>query len=216
VTEPRLPATHLAPYRRDDLLVLRRLFQSRGVAQIRAWTDEVPSHPEVPGAGYMVYGETSLTKPGRRLISRSENSYPHHAGFRALFDGGKLLDAVSQLLGEPAVPFKDKINFNTAGGDGFRPHQERQPGWSVYARLLVTALVSIDEATPENGCLELAAGHHRRGLIGEEWKPLTEAHLSGAAFAAHPTSPGDVVFFDASVPTSRGRTARRRPAASST
>ena len=213
MTEPL--ATQLEAYRRDDLLVLRRLSESRGIAQIRAWTDEVPSHPEGPGAGYMVYGETSLTKPGRRRISRSENFYARHAGSKALFDGGKPLDAVSQLLGEPAVLFKDKINFNTAGGDGFRPRPNQQAGWSVYARLFVTALVSIDEATPENGGLELAAGHHRRGLIGEEWKPLTEANLSAVQFAAHPTSPGDVVFFDSSVPTSRVRIARPRPAASS-
>ena len=213
MTEPL--ATQLEAYRRDDLLVLRRLSESRGIAQIRAWTDEVPSHPEGPGAGYMVYGETSLTKPGRRRISRSENFYANHAGFKALFDGGKPLDAVSQLLGEPAVLFKDKVNFNTAGGDGFRPRPDQQAGWSVYARLFVTALVSIDEATPENGGLELAAGHHRRGLIGEEWKPLTEANLSAVQFAAHPTSPGDVVFFDSYVPISRGRTARPRPVASS-
>src|SRR5262249_6417859 len=155
------------------------------------WTDEVQRWPEVPGT-YMVYGEPSLTEPGRRLINRIENFYPYHAGFKALFDGAALAGRVSELLGEPAVLFKDKINFKMAGGDGFKAHQDQQAGWSVYASLFVTALVAIDETTVENGCLELAAGHHTRGLIGREWTPLTEEETRGMAFLPFPAQPGDV------------------------
>ncbi len=36
-----------------------------------------------------------------------------------------------------------------------------------------TPLADIDAATPENGCLEIAAGHHKRGMIGERWRPLS-------------------------------------------
>jgi 2-aminoethylphosphonate dioxygenase len=200
---PFTPA-ELAAYRRDGFLVVRHAFTAHQVTQLRAWTDEVQAYPELPGAGYMIYGEPSLTEPGRRLINRVENFYPAHAGFKALFDGEALLGRAAALLGEPAVLFKDKINFKLAGGDGFKPHQDQQAGWSVYARLFVTALVAIDPATPENGCLELAAGQHTRGMIGEEWKPLTEAELRGVEFVASPTAPGDVVFFDSYVPHRSG------------
>ena len=204
-----MPARHVTPaelaaYRRDGFLVVRQAFTPAEVIQLRAWTDEVQAYPEVPGAGYMMYGETSLADPGRRLINRLENFYPSHAGFKALFDGDALLGRVSELLSEPGVLFKDKINFKMPGGDGFKPHQDQQAGWSVYARLFVTALVSIDAATAENGCLEVAAGQHTRGLIGDEWKPLTEEHLRGVAFTPYPTAPGDVVFFDSYVPHQSG------------
>ena len=126
------------------------------------------------GARVHGLGEKSLQDPDRRLINRVENFYPYHAGFKALFDGDKLLGIVNDLFAEPAVLFKDKINFKLAGGDGFKPHQDQQAGWSVYAPLFVTALVAIDDATEANGCLELAAGHHTRGLIGREWAPLTD------------------------------------------
>jgi 2-aminoethylphosphonate dioxygenase len=41
-------------------------------------------------------------------------------------------------------------------------------------------------------------------MIGEEWKPLTEAELTGVEFVACPTAPGDVVFFDSYVPHRSG------------
>jgi ectoine hydroxylase-related dioxygenase (phytanoyl-CoA dioxygenase family) len=109
------------------------------------------------------------------------------------------------------VLFKDKINFKLAGGDGFKPHQDQQAGWSVYAPLFVTALVAIDDATEANGCLELAAGHHTRGLIGREWAPLTDDDLRGVDFVPYPTAPGDTVFFDSYVPHRSGPNLSHEP-----
>jgi hypothetical protein len=199
---PRFSAAQHAAYRRDGFLVARGLFGAAEAAALRAYTDEVQGWPEVPGR-WMVYGETSLTEPGRRLWNRIEDFYPHHDGFRRLFDD-RLLPAASELFAEPAVLFKDKINFKLAGGDGFKPHQDQQAGWSVYASLFITALVAIDEATVDNGCLELAAGQHTRGLIGPEWKPLDDAQTGGMTFVACPTRPGDAVFFDSYVPHRSG------------
>lgn len=193
----------LAPYARDGFVVVRGLFSPSEAAAIRAWTDEVQAWPEIPGT-YMIYGEQSLAEPGKRLINRVENFYPYHQGFRALFDGDKLLGRVSELFREPAVLFKDKINFKMPGGDGFKPHQDHQAGWSIYASLFVTAVVAIDEATAENGCLELAPGHHTRGLVGREWAPLTEAEMAGMAFVPYPANPGDAIFFDSFVPHRSG------------
>ena len=189
MTSRLLSHAELADYGRDGFLVCRGLFRPEEVAELRRATDEIQAWPELPGA-WMVYGEQSLREPGRRLVNRIENFYPHHPGFKAVFDGDKLLGRVADLLGEPAVLFKDKINFKLPGGGGFEPHQDQQAGWSVYAPLFVTALVAIDGATQANGCLELAAGHHTRGLIGPEWAPLSEATLRGVDFVPYPTEPG--------------------------
>ncbi|MFI5007860.1 MAG: phytanoyl-CoA dioxygenase family protein [Solirubrobacterales bacterium] len=198
-----LSAQELAGYRRDGFLVCRGLFGPGEVAELHRATEEVQAWPEQPGV-WMVYGEKSLREPGRRLTNRIENFYPYHPGFKAIFDGDKLLGRVNDLLGEPAVLFKDKINFKLGGGDGFKAHQDQQAGWSVYASLFVTALVAIDDATEANGCLELAAGHHTRGLIGPEWAPLSEQALQGVEFVPYPTRPGDTVFFDSFVPHRSG------------
>jgi 2-aminoethylphosphonate dioxygenase len=193
-----LSAEQHAGYRRDGFLVLPRLFTPVEAASFGRWTEEVTAWPEVPGR-HMVYWESHRAEPERRVRNRIENFQPYHEGFRSLF-AGPLAEVAAALLGGPVALFKDKINFKMPGGSGFEPHQDQQAGWSVYAPLFVTALVSIDAATLENGCLELAPGHHRRGLVGAEWRPLGEAEMAGMAFIACPTQAGDAVFFDSYVP----------------
>ena len=198
-------------FRRDGFVVVPGLFDEAEIREISAWTDDLQGRPEEPGR-CMMYFEQSLLRPGERVLQRIENFCPFHAGFAALCDGEKLRGSVSRLIGEPAVLFKDKINFKLPGGDGFKPHQDQQAGWSTYADLFVTAMVSIDDTTAENGCLELAAGHHTRGLLGDEWKPLTADDMRRFGAVRVPTRAGDVVFFDSYTPhaSEANLTAERR------
>ena len=148
----------------------------------------------------MVYREPSLLDPAAQVVQRIEDFCPHHPRFDALINGGRLQAAVEQLLGGPAVLFKEKINFKMPGGAGFEAHQDQQAGWSRYAQLFVTAMVSIDPATIENGCLEMATAARQMGLIGREWAPLTDADMAAFDLVPVPTDPGDVLFFDSYAP----------------
>jgi hypothetical protein len=196
---PESERATLEVFRRDGFVVVPGLFDEDETRRISAWTDELQGQPEVPGR-CMMYFEPSLLHPGERVLQRIENFCPFHAGFAALCDGEKLRGFASRLFGEPAVLFKDKINFKLPGGDGFKPHQDQQAGWSVYADLFITAMVSIDPTTEENGCLELAAGHHTRGLVGDEWTPLAAADMRRMGGRPVPTQAGAVVFFDSYTP----------------
>jgi len=201
--QPRGPLTadHVALFERDGFVVVRGLYDQAEMRQLTAWTDEVQALPEVSGR-HMMYFEKSLIDQSR-VLNRLENFAPYHRGFERLFTG-KMQDAVAQLLGAPAVLFKDKINFKMSGGDGFKPHQDQQAGWSAYTDFFITALVSIDEATMENGCLELVAGYHDKGLVAEEWKPITDQQAAAMNPIPYPTKPGDVVFFDSYAPHGSG------------
>ncbi len=199
VDTKRLSEAQIEQFQCDGFFIARGAFDAATMARIEAWTDEVQNWPETPGR-HMMYFEPSLKEPGKRVLNRLENFYPYHESFAALFESDEIQGVASQLLGEPAVLFKDKINFKMPGGDGFRGHQDQQAGWGTYAPYFVTAMVSIDAATMENGCLELIAGRHRDGIIGKEWEPLTDADLDGIHFVPYPTDPGDVVFFDSFAP----------------
>ena len=182
--------------RHDGYLVVRNFVNVNQLAELLQWTAQLQESPEVSGR-HWVYHEDSVTTPGRRVIQRIENFCPYHAGFDQFIRGGALARWTGALMGGPVVLFKDKINFKMPGGAGFKAHQDQQAGWSAYAPLFVTAMVTLDAATLENGCLEVAAGRHREGLIGEQWKPLEEQGLS---LRPVPTAAGDVIFFDSFVP----------------
>jgi ectoine hydroxylase-related dioxygenase (phytanoyl-CoA dioxygenase family) len=198
-----LTPKQIETFHRDGFVYAPGFFSAEDMRSITAWTEEVTAWPEKAGR-HMVYHEDSLIDPGTRVVQRIEDVTPFHGGFRALFTQGRMGAAVSALLGEPATLFKDKINFKMPGGDGFKAHQDAQAGWNVYAKYYITALVSIDAATVENGCLEMAAGWHRKGLVGDEWTPLGEGETSGMKFVSYPTSPGDAMFFDSYAPHRSG------------
>lgn len=193
-------ANQIQAFRRDGYVLVPGFFDAHDMRRITAWTDEVAEWPEVPGK-YMMYFEQSKLDPAMRILCRMEDFEPYHRNFSRLLTSGNMPDAVSDLFGENAVLFKDKINFKMPGGDGFKAHQDVQAGWDSYASLHITALVTVDPCTLENGCLEMAARHHNRGLIGEKWKPLDENALE---YLMLPTQPGDVVFFDSFAPHRSG------------
>jgi ectoine hydroxylase-related dioxygenase (phytanoyl-CoA dioxygenase family) len=185
-------------FERQGWVAVPSFYAAGEVATIQQYTDELSALPEVSGA-QMVYREDSRNRPGERIVQRVEDFCAHHAGFNALIHG-RLKQAVEGLLGEAAVLFKEKINYKLPGGAGFEPHQDQQAGWSSYAPLFVTALVSIDATTLANGCLELALGARRERLMGAEWQPLSAQQLAGVELVPVPTLPGDVLFFDSFAP----------------
>ncbi|MDX1379927.1 MAG: phytanoyl-CoA dioxygenase family protein [Xanthomonadales bacterium] len=192
----------VAAFRRDGFLVVRGMYDADEMREILAWTREIEHAPERPGGTWMYFEQSKAD--GSRILSRVENFVPHHEGFRRLITTRKMQQAVSELFGEPAVLFKDKINFKLPGGDGFKPHQDVQAGWDDFASLHITAMVAIDATNEANGSLEMLPGMHDRGLLAEKWAPLPEGHEQGREYVAVHCAPGDAVFFDSYAPHRSG------------
>lgn len=118
---------------------------------VASWAGAIESWP----VGTHVWGQYAEQIADRVAVCRTENVSACHPGVAALVEG-PLGELATGTLGEPAVAFKDKINYKHPGGAGFRPHQDRlaYPG---VGRVL-SILVAIDECTTESGCLWLAEG----------------------------------------------------------
>lgn len=144
----------------------------------------------------MAYYETSTENQNIRILSRVEKFTDYHNEFKNLATSERLLSVLEDLMGGPCILFKDKINFKRPGGGGFRPHQDVQARWDQFVKYTMNVMISTDRSTPENGCLEVASGHHKRGLIGKYDRPLEGSDLDGMKFEMIPTDVGDVLFFD--------------------
>ena len=193
-----LSKQQIEQFHRDGFLLVRAMYNPHEMEDISQWTDEVATSRERPGH-YMMYFESSKTD-GSRIISRIEDFVSFHQGFAELITRRRMQQAVSDLLAEPAVLFKDKINFKLPGGDGFKEHQDVQAGWDDYAKLHITAMVAIDETNENNGSVEMIPGMHKQGLLGEMWAPLTDADTAIASYEPVHCQPGDAVFFDSYAP----------------
>lgn len=189
----------MADFERDGFVVIRGMYSASEIAEMSGWIDDLVARKPEKGK-WMPYFEDSKLEPGKKILSRLEKFAEFHEGFGRMVAEERMAGRVSELLGAPAVLFKEKVNFKLPGGDGFKAHQDIQPGWDDYADYFISVLVTIDPSTVENGCLELAAGHHKRGLIGRKWQPMEGKELDGITFVQYPMEPGDVAFFDCFVP----------------
>jgi ectoine hydroxylase-related dioxygenase (phytanoyl-CoA dioxygenase family) len=197
-----LSTEQVEQFHRDGFLLVRGMYDADEVAEIAAWTEQVASSPEVPGRDWKYFEQSQAD--GSRILCRIENFVPFHDGFAGLITRRRMQQAVSELFGEEAVLFKEKINFKMPGGDGFREHQDVQAGWDDYAKLHITAMVAIDETNAENGSLEMIPGMHKQGVLGEMWAPLTDEDTQRVPYQAVHCQPGDAVFFDSFAPHRSG------------
>ena len=180
-------------------LVVRDFFAPTEVSALPKWIDDICQLPLEKGK-QMVYLEEKETTAGKRPINRIEKFVDVHARMNAFLRDSDLPRCVGQLLGEPVVLFKEKVNFQPAGGGGIAAHQDVQAGWLTYAKEFISVAVTIDESTLQNGCTEIDMNWRSGGLIGNLWEPLSEKELTQLKFEGVPTKLGDVIFFDGFVP----------------
>ena len=193
-----LTELQIKKYQDDGFLLLKKFFSKEEmepvIKSINKFSEVSYNFWEV--GKEIVYYETSNENENERILCRVEKYVDYHPEFQKLASSNKILSALQDLMGGPCVLFKDKINFKRPGAGGFRPHQDVQARWDDFVKYTMSIMISTDQSTPENGCLEVAPRQHKRGIIGKYDKPLAGDDLNGMKFEMVPTEIGDVLFFD--------------------
>ncbi|HKI74140.1 MAG TPA: phytanoyl-CoA dioxygenase family protein, partial [Pseudomonadales bacterium] len=140
-----------------------------------------------------------------RQLCRIENFIPYDKTMARVASGAATLNLLGMLMNEPAVLFKEKINFKLPGGNGFTEHQDA-PAFTTFGHdYHITMMLSIDASTVQNGCLEVVPGGHRSGLLTTEPDLTIACDLrDDMAWTPVPTLPGDLLFFDSYLPHRSG------------
>lgn len=187
--------------------LLTETLDAVGVALLRQWVDEVASWSD--GGPWLHHRELTLDGP---KLCRSENFVPFHEGFRGLLTSGALLDTASALLGEPAVLYKEKINYKLPGGAGYSPHQDA-PAYR-FVDVHVSCMLAVDDATVENGCLEVAPARHHELLPTDDTGCVRPDVADELPWSAVEVRAGQTLWFHSRTPhrsgpnrSSRGRRA---------
>lgn len=167
------------------------------VPALQAWVDEVAAWPD--GAGDWLH-HREATDDGPKLC-RSENFVPYHEHLRDLL-AVRLAATASHLLGEPAVLYKEKINYKLVGGAGYSPHQDA-PAYPFVATH-VSCMVAVDDATLDNGCLEVVSGMHAELLPTDERGCIPADLAATLAWEPVPISAGQTLWFHSRTPHRSG------------
>jgi 2-aminoethylphosphonate dioxygenase len=170
----------------DDLLEV-------GVDELQTEVDRVAAIDE----GGTVLQHFELTDSGRQL-ARSEDFTPVSPLLFALLRRGAVPDVAGQLMNEPVLLYKEKVNYKAPGGAGFAPHQDK-PAYPFVNKVL-SAMVAVDDATVENGCLWVVDGRHQDVLAQDDRGCIAAAVVDQLEWHEVALAAGEVLFFDALTP----------------
>ena len=194
-------------YEAEGFLVLSGYLDAPTVADLAREADDlltrigpiVPENPRIQvdeiGGGYRV----------RQLwpvIDVSE-------AFARLAADERITGLFRSLFGDTPVLFEDKLNYKYPGGGSPFPMHQDYGYWQGHSPDLTTAMIYLDAADAENGCLEVVPGAHKRGLLerGEMRisARITDHHIEAETLdpaTAVPVSgpPGTLILFSGFAP----------------
>ena len=190
-------AASVEHFRTDGWLLTDTLGPDGGDA-VRAWVEEVAAWDD-DGGDWLHHRE--LTEHGPALC-RTENFTPSHPGLHDLLRTGAMVGIAGALLGEPAVLYKEKINYKLPGGAGYAPHQDA-PAYP-FISTHVSCMVAVDDATADNGCLEVVSGAHHEVLPTDDGGCIRADVVAALDWVTVPVRAGQTLWFHSRTPHRSG------------
>ncbi len=195
-TRTGLSAEQMKFWRQNEYLQISSYFDPIDTRRMIDWVEDIARWPLVEGK-YLNYYELIENEP---CLSRTENFLPYHSEFNAFIRSSGIFEMVAEILEEPVVLFKEKINYKYPGTGAYPPHQDVHAydtspyAFQPYHR---NVTIFLDGATEENGCMELGSGYSKNTVL--ERHPngaLLEDEVQKLDWKPIPCPAGSVFIFD--------------------
>ena len=187
-------AIDLAAWDRAGFLHVSGFLQEAQLDNLRQSVDAISA---CRNGEHEVMQHYEMTDGGVR-ICRSEHLIEGFELLRALLTDGPMGVMAGTLLGGDALLYKEKINYKLAGGAGFAPHQDA-PAYP-FVDTHVTCMLAIDDATIDNGCVEVVAGMHAEVLPMDDRGCIVPSLVESMRWTPMPIQSGDLLWFHSKCP----------------
>lgn len=195
----------------NSYLVFKGVFADE-IARISNWVEDTSRWP-LDMSKYLNFYE--MNDPNQ--LSRIENFVPFHEGLGDLLTNPEIQNVVSELMGEEAILYKDRINFKAPGGGAHSAHQDGVAYESGSLRAFdpnvvpyISILIGVDPATKENGCLEIVPNWALGDLTilpmespdpdHPNFSKMAQSTEDELEWVKLETEPGDVILFTERLP----------------
>jgi ectoine hydroxylase-related dioxygenase (phytanoyl-CoA dioxygenase family) len=192
-------------YRNEGFVVVERLFDAADLARVDATIRQMTEQALAGGDFSKVLELEPQPVDGKRVPRRIFNPYDQHETFRALAQDPRLLDKIESLIGGDFNLQHSKLNMKPVKvGSPVEWHQDM----AYFPHTnddLVTTLVYLDDATEENGCLQVLPRHHTHyfnhaGPDGRFAGMITENLADFGKPRSLPAPAGSVIFMHCITP----------------
>jgi phytanoyl-CoA hydroxylase len=201
----------VARYRETGCLAVRRAFNAREVSAALAGLVDLimGANPAFKGVWFEAKAKDILQTLGPEQRQDAVRKIGAFVDFdprlKAISGHAALLGVVRTLLGggEPAM-FQDMALIKPPRLGREKPwHQDKAYFEFPISTPVVGVWIALDEATIENGCMQVLPGRHREGPIvhfqRRDWQ-ICDKMILGTKSAAVPLKPGGALLFDGMLP----------------
>jgi phytanoyl-CoA hydroxylase len=203
--EHALTDEHIDQYHNEGYLVVERLFEANDLARVDATIHQLTNQALSGGDFSKILELEPEPVDGQRVPRRIFSPYDQHETFRELAHDPRLLDPIESLIGGHFNLQHSKLNMKPAKvGSAVEWHQDL----AYFPHTnddLVTTLVYLDDATEENGCLQVLPRHHTHyfehaGADGRFAGMITEDLSDFGKPRSLPAPAGSVIFMHCITP----------------
>ena len=191
-SQATITAVDLVHYHSHGWVLLNDLAPHE-VEELRSWVHDIEHWP--PSEKFLRHEELTHHGPKVARIEYFSHLHDHMGDF---LSRNQMLDNASALLGETAVLYKEKINFKLSGGAGWTAHQDA-PAYP-FVKNHISCMVAIDDATIDNGCLEVVSGAHATVLPMDEKGCITPAVEESLVWEPVELRAGQTLWFHSRTP----------------
>lgn len=160
MTETTLTNQQIETYRADGYLVMESLFDTEEIAGVQATIESITRKAFATGDWESVMELEPECEKDRPVARRIYNPFHQDPAFRNLATDRRVLDCITDLIGADIALHHSKLNMKP-------PHVGSVVEWHQDLAYfphsnddLVTTLIYLDDATEENGCLQVMPRHH--------------------------------------------------------
>lgn len=201
-----LSTEQLQSFNREGYVILREFLTEEEVAEIGRVRDEAIEKAREKGGSFregVAYYDIEPLKSGEETkdmaLRKVQEIFLVSERFRKILSTDKMLNMVEDLIGPEIYYHTSKLMCKPSHGGRRKPWHQDFAYWDNMNTNQVTVWIAIDQATRENGCIQVIPGSHRFGLIKHEHKEdfmIDESGVEGANIVYAEMEPGDVLIFN--------------------
>jgi phytanoyl-CoA hydroxylase len=179
LSRARISDEQVEQFHRDGYCVVDGLFSADEIGDIEAFFEEFKKNGLSVFDSGSKYEEIDPTKSQLRAL------HPHRHSKKAQdwMLHPEVASVLEVLLGKPALGVQTMYYFKPPGAKGQGMHQDNFYLVSAPAAC-IAAWTAIDASDLDNGCLYVAPGSHRRGILcsdkskNEPWLEYGDSHIN--------------------------------------
>jgi ectoine hydroxylase-related dioxygenase (phytanoyl-CoA dioxygenase family) len=198
-----LTSSEIEQFHQRGFIVKPGFFAPDTMRKLSDWLQGMSDGPQTGGGEARYYEKSPVN--GQNILVRVEHFLgAENSIITNLLVTPEATEVIARLLGEPAVLFKEKVNFKLPGCRADKLHQDQSAGWNKYGDFFITMAVAVDDNRRDNAALSfLQSGNYKKSLMAPEWQPLSQddpPYSPPEEYLLIEAKAGDAIFFDSYVP----------------